>query len=126
MAYLELNVEQVNKSAELLSYNDHDIDSLSNVVDPRLDISSTSSKKFLGLLEQTSTFLFSLSSLVRLTISKRRRKENIGVEMGKRGGAQPKHKDTSNLVGTTKRKLLEATKWQPSHILLGDSTSSGF
>ncbi|CAN7985287.1 unnamed protein product, partial [Ixodes pacificus] len=48
MAYLELNVEQVNKSAELLSYHDHDIDSLSNVVDPRLDISSTSSKKFLG------------------------------------------------------------------------------
>ncbi|CAN8015171.1 unnamed protein product, partial [Ixodes persulcatus] len=53
MAYLELNVEQVNKSAELLSYNDHDIDSLSNVVDPRLDISSTSSKKFLAESEQS-------------------------------------------------------------------------
>ncbi|CAN7984872.1 unnamed protein product [Ixodes hexagonus] len=53
MAYLELNVEQVNKSAELLSYNDQDLDSLSNVVDPRLDISSTSSENFLAESEQS-------------------------------------------------------------------------
>ncbi|KAL1472708.1 hypothetical protein MTO96_039152 [Rhipicephalus appendiculatus] len=43
MAYLELNVEQVNKAAELLPYDAQDIDPLANVVDPRLDIRSSKS-----------------------------------------------------------------------------------
>lgn len=43
MAYLELNVEQVNKAAELLPYDAQDIDPLASVVDPRLDIRSSKS-----------------------------------------------------------------------------------
>ncbi|XP_065289724.1 golgin subfamily A member 3-like [Dermacentor albipictus] len=43
MAYLELNVEQVNQAAELLPYDAQDIDPLASVVDPRLDIRSSKS-----------------------------------------------------------------------------------
>lgn len=43
MAYLELNVEQVNNAAELLAYDAQDIDPLASVVDPRLDIHSSKS-----------------------------------------------------------------------------------
>ncbi|KAH6931987.1 hypothetical protein HPB50_002421 [Hyalomma asiaticum] len=59
MAYLELNVEQVNKAAELLAFDAQDIDPLASVVDPRLDIHSSksaaagSSTHFLAESEQS-------------------------------------------------------------------------
>lgn len=43
MAYLELNVEQVNQAAESLSYHAQDMDPLASVVDPRLDMRSAKS-----------------------------------------------------------------------------------
>lgn len=59
MAYLELNVEQVNQAAELLPYHAQDMDPLASVVDPRLDIRSakstaaTSGSSFLAESEQS-------------------------------------------------------------------------
>lgn len=59
MAYLELNVEQVNQAAELLPYHSQDIDPLASVVDPRLDIRSAkpdvagSTTSFLAESEQS-------------------------------------------------------------------------
>ncbi|XP_077534854.1 uncharacterized protein LOC144146794 [Haemaphysalis longicornis] len=76
MAYLELNVEQVNQAAESLPYHAQDMDPLASVVDPRLDMrsakstSATSGSSFLAESEQSrrSSVASSVGSMGRARV----------------------------------------------------------